>query len=472
MKVLSPKKVVSELDKYIIGQDKAKRAVAIALQNRIRRLKLDPAMQQEVKPKNLLMIGPTGVGKTEIARRLAAIAQAPFIKVEATKYTEVGYVGRDVESMVRDLVENSIQIVKQQKHREVQEPAREKAIERIAKALKPGLKKKSKTPADTPMPGMAGMAGWADMLKQLTPMASPEIEEEEVTEDIAQTRRQIQAQLREGKLENQMVTIQMEEKKVQLTSLNPAMEQMMDIQDSLNAFKPKKKIERTVTVKEALTLLTEEEADKLVNQEDIHQQALKLAEASGIIFIDEMDKIASKNSQGGEVSRQGVQRDILPIVEGSQVQTKYGIIHTDHILFIGSGAFHVAKPSDLIPELQGRFPIRVNLDDLSEDDFYRILSEPQNALIKQYQALLATDGVQVHFQDKAIRKMAQYAVQLNETTDNIGARRLHTIIETLLEDLLFEATEMQMGQFTISEHYVQNKLESIVENRDLSHYIL
>lgn len=468
---LTPRQVVAALDKYIVGQAEAKRAVAIALANRIRRLKLDEAMQKEVKPKNLLMIGPTGVGKTEIARRLATIANAPFIKVEATKYTEVGYVGRDVESMVRDLVENAIQLVKQQKHDQVKEQAMEMAIDRLTKILKPGKKVKK----STPNPGSKmDLGNFTDLFSQMMPMKPLEEEEdaEEITEEIAQTRAQIKQQIKDGKLDNHEVTIKLQEKKLQMNSLNPAMEQMMDLQDSLSALQPKKKIERNVTVKEALDLLAEEEADKLVNQADIHSDALKLAESKGIIFIDELDKIASKGDNGGQVSRQGVQRDILPIVEGSQVQTKYGIIHTDHILFIGSGAFHVAKPSDLIPELQGRFPIRVHLDDLSKDDFVRILTEPTNAITKQYQALLATDGVTIHFDDSSIDAMADYAVQLNEETDNIGARRLHTIIETVLDELLFEAMDMQMGEITITDTYVKNKLKDIVGNKDLSHYIL
>ncbi|MBK0348575.1 ATP-dependent protease ATPase subunit HslU [Aerococcaceae bacterium zg-ZJ1578] len=465
MNQLTPRTVVQELDKYIIGQDEAKRAVAIALRNRIRRLKLDDEMREEVKPKNLLMIGPTGVGKTEIARRLATIAQAPFVKVEATKYTEVGYVGRDVESMVRDLVENSIRIVKAQQHELVKDQAQAKAIEKIAKALRPGQKVEKKAPANN------GLGMFGDMFKMMQPAVDEE-PEEIVSDEVASSRRQIRQQIRDGLLDKHEVTIKLEEKKLQLNSLNPAMEQMMDMQESLNALKPKKKIERTVTVKEAVELLTEEEADRLVNQEDIHQKALKLAQENGIIFIDEMDKIATKNQNAGEVSRQGVQRDILPIVEGSQVQTKYGIINTDHILFIGSGAFHLSKPSDLIPELQGRFPIRVNLNDLTKDDFVRILQEPKNAIIKQYQALLATEGVTITFDETAINKMAEYAVQLNETTDNIGARRLHTILETVLEELLFESAEMQMGEIQITEKYVTQRLDKIVENRDLSHYIL
>lgn len=463
----TPRQIVAELDKYIVGQADAKRAVAIALQNRLRRLKLDDEMQAEVKPKNLLMIGPTGVGKTEIARRLASVANAPFIKVEATKYTEVGYVGRDVESMVRDLVENSIRIVKEQQHELVHDEAEAKAIDRIAKALRPGQKVEKAKPANNTY----GFPNFQEMFGQFG-QNQPEEEEEIVTDEIASSRRQIRQQIRDGLLDNHEVTIKLEEKKMSLGSVNPAMEQMMEMQDSLNALRPTKKIERTVTVKDALELLTEEEADKLVNQDDINQKALKLAEERGIIFIDEMDKIATKNQNSGEVSRQGVQRDILPIVEGSRIQTKYGYIDTDHILFIGSGAFHFSKPSDLIPELQGRFPIRVNLNDLNKEDFIRILTEPQNALIKQYQALLATDGVEVIFSDDAVEKMAEYAVDLNQATDNIGARRLHTILETLLEEILFEATDMQMGTININAAYVVEKLDKIVENKDLSHFIL
>lgn len=471
MKQLTPKRIVERLDKYIIGQKEAKRAVAIVLQNRIRRLKLEGAMMHEVKPKNLLMIGPTGVGKTEIARRLADIAQAPFVKVEATKYTEVGYVGRDVESMVRDLVENAIRLVKKQKHAEVHDEAYEKALDRLAKALKPGIKPKNDTKTSTNQ--FDFMAMMQQMSQQMGNKQEAAEEEEEVTEEIAATRRAIKQQIRDGKLDNHEVTIKIEEKKLQLNSMNPAMEQMQELQESLSAMQPKKMIERTLSVKEAIEILTEEEADKLVNQDDINQIALDLAEEKGIIFIDEMDKIAigNENSSAG-VSRQGVQRDILPIVEGSQIQTKYGIIQTDHILFIGSGAFHEAKPSDLIPELQGRFPIRVHLNDLEKEDFRRILVEPENALTKQYQALLATDGVEITFTDDAIDRMAEYAVELNDNTDNIGARRLHTIIETVLEELLFEATDMQMGHIEINGQYVDERLHDIVEDNNLSHYIL
>ena len=462
MSQLTPRYVVNELNKYIIGQDEAKRAIAIALRNRLRRLKLDPAMQAEVKPKNILMIGPTGVGKTEIARRLAEIANAPFIKVEATKYTEIGYVGRDVEAMVRDLVEASIRMVKKIKHQEVREEAYERALTRLAKALKPGIKQEKKQQAQ-PNDFMA-------MLQQMT--QSQEEPQEVVTDDIKVSRRKIKEQLRQGLLNDKEVTIELEEKKLQLNNLNPMMEQMMDVQSEFQNLRPKKKIKRSVTVKEALELLTEEESDHLVNQDDINQQALELAQNSGIIFIDEIDKIATSSNHGGEVSRQGVQRDILPIVEGSDVQTKYGIISTDHILFIGSGAFHVAKPSDLIPELQGRFPIRVQLTDLKVDDFRRILQEPAHAILHQYQAMLATEGVEVIFTESAIDKMAEYAVLLNESTDNIGARRLHTIVETVLEELLYEAADMNMGRIEINGAYVSQRLDKIVESPDLSHYSL
>ncbi|EHR36397.1 ATP-dependent protease ATPase subunit HslU [Facklamia languida] len=466
---LSPREIVSQLDQYIVGQAEAKRAIAIAVRNRQRRLRLEEEMQDEVKPKNLLMIGPTGVGKTEIARRLAKITQAPFIKVEATKYTEVGYVGRDVESMVRDLVEQAIRIVRANKHEEVHDQAHDQAVARLAKFMVPADKPAKAKKEESSDQGF-GFKGMEDLMRQLSgQMEGPEKEVE--TEELAYKRREMRRKIRSGELDKQEVTIQIQEPKVQLTSINPVMEQMMDMQDSLNALRPDKKIERTVTVKEALDLLTDEESDKLVNQEDLHQQALKLAEESGIIFIDEMDKIASSKQNSGEVSRQGVQRDILPIVEGSQIQTKYGLIKTDHILFIGSGAFHVAKPSDLIPELQGRFPIRVHLDDLRQEDFVRILTEPQNALIKQYQALLATEEVEVVFTEEAIDQMADYAVKLNRETDNIGARRLHTIIETVLEELLFESADTPM-HIEVTKKYVDDRLADKVNNKDLSHYIL
>lgn len=459
----TPREIVSELDQYIVGQQDAKKAVAVALRNRYRRLQLEEEMQQEVTPKNMLMIGPTGVGKTEIARRLAKIVQAPFVKVEATKFTEVGYVGRDVESMVRDLVENGIQIVRKEQYSRVYSRAVKKANRRLAKVLVPGIKKEAKKAANP----------YEQMMNMFQMGQEPAEPKEELTEDIKVNRQAIFEQLEKGLLDSREVTIEIEEPKVQGPSMNNGLEQMgIDLNETLDALKPKKKQERTVTVKEARELLVQEESSKLVNDADIHSAAIRLAESSGIIFIDEIDKITSKSQQSGEVSREGVQRDILPIVEGSQVNTKYGVINTDHILFVASGAFHLSKPSDLIPELQGRFPIRVELEDLTAEDFVKILTEPNNALIKQYIALLATENIKVTFTIEAIEKIAQIAFDVNRDTDNIGARRLHTILEKLLEDLLFEAPDMQMGEITITENYVNEKLAAIVSDQDLSRYIL
>ena len=462
----TPREIVKELDRYIIGQDAAKKAIAVALRNRYRRQKLDADMQKEVTPKNILMIGPTGVGKTELARRLALLVEAPFVKVEATKFTEVGYVGRDVESMVRDLMENAIQIVEKQKRSDVYAKAYEAALERLSKVMRPGTKKAK--------PKQEGMNDWQNMFKNLG-MPLPEIQEEEVEEvtaEIAKSRAEIIEQLRKGLLNKREVSIKVEEKQANPLGGGGNNEQMMMLQSAFESMTPKKKIQRTLLVEDAIEVLVQEETDKLVNKDDISQEALKLAETNGIIFIDEIDKITSKSQNSGEVSREGVQRDILPIVEGSQVSTKYGTLQTDHILFIASGAFHVSKPSDLIPELQGRFPIRVELNDLTEDDFVRILTEPNNAMLKQYTALLATEAVDITFTQEAIRKMAAIATEVNQETDNIGARRLHTIMEKLLEDLLFEASEIPGTEITITEHYVDEKLEKIVENKDLRRYIL
>ncbi len=459
----TPREIVSELDQYIIGQNDAKRSVAVALRNRYRRMQLEETMQQEVTPKNILMIGPTGVGKTEIARRLARIVKAPFVKVEATKFTEVGYVGRDVESMVRDLVENAITIVEKEQYSQVYSKALKRANKRLVKVLVPGIKreqKKSSNPYEQMM----------NMFNQ-TQQAEPQ---EELTEEIKVNRKSILEQLEKGMLDSREVTIEIDEPKKSVPMMNNGLEQMgIDLNDTLGALTPTKKIQRTVTVKEAQELLVKEEQAKLVNDADIHTAAIKLAESSGIIFIDEIDKITSKSQQNsGEVSREGVQRDILPIVEGSQVNTKYGAIQTDHVLFIASGAFSFSKPSDLIPELQGRFPIRVELDDLTAEDFVRILTEPNNALIQQYIDLIGTENVKVIFTQEAIEKLAKIAFDVNRETDNIGARRLHTILEKLLEDLLFEAPDMQMGEITITEAYVDEKLASIAQNKDLSRYIL
>ena len=464
---MTPREIVTELDKYIIGQKEAKKSVAVALRNRYRRLQLDDEMQKEITPKNLLMIGPTGVGKTEIARRLAAIVKAPFIKVEATKFTEVGYIGRDVESMVRDLVEAAILIVEKQQHSKVYIRAEKNAVNRLVKVLVPGIKKEKKqSNASNPFESMFQNMN----LGQEKPVE----EEEEVNETITLNRETIKEQIRNGQLDNREVTIEIEEHKKGMNSpMNAGLEQMgIDLNETLGALRPKNKVKRAVTVKEALDILIQEESEKLVNQEDVHSQAISLAQNSGIIFIDEFDKITSKSSNSGEVSREGVQRDILPIVEGSQVSTKYGTIQTDHVLFIASGAFHVSKPSDLIPELQGRFPIRVELDDLTKEDFVKILTEPNNALVKQYIAMIATDNIDVIFTYEAIERLAEIAYRVNHETDNIGARRLHTILEKLLEDLLFEAPDMQMGEITITKNYVDEKIAHIVEDKDLSRYIL
>ncbi|MGY3724297.1 ATP-dependent HslUV protease ATP-binding subunit HslU [Granulicatella balaenopterae] len=461
----TPREVVAELDRFIIGQNSAKRAVAVALRNRYRRLLLDEDMQKEVTPKNLLMIGPTGVGKTELARRLATMVQAPFVKVEATKFTEVGYVGRDVESMVRDLVDSGIRIVEAQKKEAVRGEAYNLAIKKLAAILKPGVMKKV---ANSQVDYFANMA---KMMGLPQDAIEPEMKEE-VTEEVKSSRREIEKQLRNGELMNKEVTIEVVEKPIKMGNGGMGMEQMMEIQSMLDSMKPKKKMKRTVTVPEAIEILTQQEADNLVNMDDVYAEALKLAETSGIIFIDEIDKIAAKNQNGGEVSREGVQRDILPIVEGSAVNTKYGVIHTDHILFIASGAFHVAKPSDLMPELQGRFPIRVELEDLTQEDFERILTEPHNALLKQYKALLATENIEVVFTKEAVSKLAEIAFEVNSTTENIGARRLHTILERLLEELLFEAPDMHMGNIQITESYVMSKLGDVQQDEDLSRYIL
>ncbi|GGH82272.1 ATP-dependent HslUV protease ATP-binding subunit HslU [Pullulanibacillus pueri] len=462
---LTPRQIVEQLDRYIIGQDKAKKSVAIALRNRYRRTLLDEKIRDEIVPKNILMIGPTGVGKTEIARRLAKLVGAPFIKLEATKFTEVGYVGRDVESMVRDLVETSIRLVKEEKMAEVQAKAEELANERLVEILVPSNKKTS------------GAKNPFEMFFGNNTNDDTQNENDDMNQSVKEKREQTRRLLALGELEDKLVTVEVEEQQQQgMFDLfqGAGMEQLgMNMQDMLGNMMPKKKKRRKLTVREARAVLTQDEAQKLIDMDEVSQDGVTRAEQSGIIFLDEIDKIAGKSQQGsGDVSREGVQRDILPIVEGSTVITKYGSVKTDHMLFIAAGAFHMAKPSDLIPELQGRFPIRVELNSLSIDDFINILVKPNNALLKQYQALLKTEGIDVEFSDEAIRKIATIALEVNQQTDNIGARRLHTILEKLLEDLLFEAPDITLEKIVITPEYVDEKLASIAKNRDLSQYIL
>jgi len=459
---LTPRQIVAELDKYIVGQKQAKRSVAVALRNRYRRSRLSEAMRDEITPKNILMIGPTGVGKTEIARRLAKLAGAPFVKVEATKFTEIGYVGRDVESMVRDLVETSIRMVKAEKTEQVKDRAEELANERIVSILVPSPKKARQ--AKNPLEMLFGSG------TQQEEQAEPEA-------DLAERRRQVRFKLLSGALEDEVIEIEIEDNTPSVLEMfsGQGSEQIgFNMQELFGNFLPRKMKRRKLPIREARKALIQEEAQKLIDMDEVIQESIRRAEQYGIIFIDEIDKIAS-SSRGGagpDVSREGVQRDILPIVEGSTVMTKYGPVKTDYILFIAAGAFHIAKPSDLIPELQGRFPIRVELTSLTVDDFVSILTEPKNALTKQYTSLLETEGIRVTFSDEAIRALAELAYEVNQNTENIGARRLHTMLEKLLEDLSFEAPELQLDSFVITPEYVREKLQDIVKNRDLSQYIL
>ncbi|MDK8623672.1 ATP-dependent protease ATPase subunit HslU [Staphylococcus epidermidis] len=460
---LTPKDIVSKLNEYIVGQNDAKRKVAIALRNRYRRSLLKEEEKQEIAPKNILMIGPTGVGKTEIARRMAKIVGAPFIKVEATKFTEVGYVGRDVESMVRDLVDVAVRLVKDEKKSLVKDEATKKANDKLVKLLVPSLKKKA-AQGNNPLENLFG--GAIPNFGQ-----NQDEEEEPPTEEIKTKRSEIKKQLEQGKLENEKVRIKVEQDPASMGMLGT--NQNQQIQDMMNQLMPKKKVEREVSVETARKILADDFADELIDQETANQQALELAEQMGIIFIDEIDKVATNNQNSGQdVSRQGVQRDILPILEGSMIKTKYGTVNTEHMLFIGAGAFHVSKPSDLIPELQGRFPIRVELESLSVEDFVRILTEPKLSLVKQYEALLQTEEVTVNFSEDAIQRLAEIAYQVNQDTDNIGARRLHTILEKMLEDLSFEAPSMPNAVVDITPQYVDDKLKSISTNKDLSAFIL
>ncbi|EMV4842819.1 ATP-dependent protease ATPase subunit HslU [Listeria monocytogenes] len=463
MNQLTPKQIVEKLDQYIIGQTGAKKSVAVALRNRYRRQLMDESIRDEIIPKNILMIGPTGVGKTEIARRIAKIVRALFSKVEATKFTEVGYVGRDVESMVRDLVEVSVRLVKEEKMQLVRVKAEKNAEKRLIKLLAPSQKKKQTT-SQNPLEALFGGMNQPD-----------ESPEEEVDQELKNKRSQIEWRLQNGELDDEIVTVEVKEQQNPMLDMmrGAGMDQMNGMQDALSGMFPAKKKKRKVTVREAKKILFEDEASKLIDADELAAEGIHRAEQMGMIFIDEIDKIASKEGGGNaQVSREGVQRDILPIVEGSQISTKYGTVNTEYILFIAAGAFHMSKPSDLIPELQGRFPIRIELDKLTQEDFYKILTEPDNALIKQYKALLKTEGIDLIFTKEAVERIAEIAFQVNQDSDNIGARRLHTILEKLLEDLLFEAPEINMESIKVTENYVNEKLAPIMQNKDLTQFIL
>ena len=434
---LTPREIVSELDKYVVGQTEAKRAVAVALRNRIRRRKLEPEMAEEVMPKNIMLIGPTGVGKTEVARRLARLANSPFLKVEATKFTEVGYVGRDVDSMIRDLVDVSIEMIREEKLETVAERAEANAEERMLDLLMPP--------------------------------------QEEGEESVEKTREKLRTSLREGLLDERMVEIDVRDKNlpVEIVTSTGTEEMGINLRDMMPGLFGGKTRRRKMHVAEGLDYLIQEEEQKLIDMDQVTRQALERVEQSSIIFLDEIDKIAGREAgRGPDVSREGVQRDILPIVEGTTVNTRHGMVRTDHILFIGAGAFHVSKPSDLIPELQGRFPIRVELKSLTTEDFVRILTEPKNALIKQYKALMATEGIKLHFTDDAIAEIASSASRVNEGTENIGARRLHTIMEKLLDEISFEGPDLKKKNVKIDAAYVSDRLADIIKDHDLSRYIL
>jgi ATP-dependent HslUV protease ATP-binding subunit HslU len=448
---MTPRQIVSELDRYVIGQKEAKKAVAIALRNRIRRQKLQDEMAEEIAPKNIIMIGPTGVGKTEIARRLSRLANSPFLKIEATKFTEIGYVGRDVESMVRDLVEIAVDMVRMEKISEIEEKAEQNAEERLLDILLPGLQT---------IPGVTHDSDGGDLAR------------------IERIRERLRRQLRTGRLDHRIVEMDVREHATSPFSLQvfdgSSMEELQfNMRDLLSGLMEGKTRKRRMRVDEAADYIMQEEEQKLVDMDQVARLALERVEQSGIIFLDEIDKIAGRESgHGPDVSREGVQRDILPIVEGTNVNTRYGMLRTDHILFIAAGAFHVSKPADLIPEIQGRFPIRVEMDPLTEDDFFRILKEPRNALIKQYKALMQTEGVRLRFTEDAIREISRLASLVNEATENIGARRLHTIMEALLEDISYSGSDLRNKTVTVNARYVGKKLGNIVRDKDMTRYVL
>lgn len=453
LKEYTPSQIVEELDKYIIGQDNAKRSVAIALRNRWRRQQVEDNLRDEIMPNNIILIGPTGVGKTEISRRLARLANAPFVKVEASKFTEVGYVGRDVESMVRDLVDISVNMVREEKKETVQDKAKELAIERLLDILIP------------PPPA------------NRTEFKTESNVEEAPESSYQQTRTKLRQKLLKGELDKRTVEIDTPSDSMpptmQIFSPGGLEEMGINLQELFGNFMPKKVKKRKVPIPEALTIITQQEAQKLIDMEEVVQEAIQRVQNSGIVFLDEIDKIAGSGSKHGpDVSREGVQRDLLPVVEGTTVVSKYGMVKTDHVLFIASGAFHVAKPSDLIPELQGRFPIRVELNSLSTDDFVKILTEPQNALLKQYKALMSTEGIELEFTADAIQEIAETASYVNSKAENIGARRLHTIMTTLLEDLLYDAPDVDDKEITIDGQFVKDTLKDIVEDEDLRKFIL